>query len=137
MNVQSRYLGNQSGVPRFRFPSRSECRIFGLPVVDRLGTGERLWLSEGVTDCLALLSSGRKAIAIPGATLLKPEDVKLLGDLCAEKKTIFHIFPDKDEAGERLYHRLLQAANDIGACLIRDELPDGFKDFGQWWASQT
>ena len=137
MNVQSRYLGKQSGVPRFRFPSRSECRIFGLPVVDRLGTGEGLWLSEGVTDCLALLSSGRKAIAIPGATLLKPEDVKLLGDLCAEKKTIFHIFPDKDEAGERLYHRLLQAANDIGACLIRDELPDGFKDFGQWWASQT
>ena len=137
MNVQSRYLGKQSGVPRFRFPSRSECRIFGLPVVDRLGTGEGLWLSEGVTDCLALLSSGRKAIAIPGATLLKPEDVKLLGDLCAEKKTIFHIYPDKDEAGERLYHRLLQAANDIGACLIRDELPDGFKDFGQWWASQT
>lgn len=137
MNVQSRYLGHQAGVPRFRFPSRSQCRIFGLPVVERLGTGEGLWLSEGVTDCLALLSSGRKAIAIPGATLLKPEDVQLLGNLRTEKKTTFHIFPDKDEAGERLYHRLLQAANDIGACLIRDDLPDGFKDFGQWWAHNT
>jgi DNA primase len=106
-------------------------------VVERLKTGEGLWLSEGVTDCLALLSSGRKAIAIPGATLLKPEDVKLLASLREEKKTVFHIFPDKDEAGERLYRQLLNAANEIGACLIRDELPEGCKDFGQWWASQA
>ena len=124
-------------MPRFRFPSRSECRIFGLPVVERLRTGEGLWLSEGVTDCLALLSSGRKAIAIPGATLLKPEDVKLLAALKTEKRTVFHIFPDRDEAGERLYRRLVQVANDIGACLLRHELPEGCKDFGQWWVSQT
>ena len=137
MNVQSRYLGREKGIPRFRFPSRSECRIFGLQVVERLQSGEGLWLSEGVTDCLALLSSGRKAIAIPGATLLKSEDVKLLASLRVEKKTVFHIFPDKDEAGERLYRQLLNAANEIGACLIRDELPEGCKDFGQWWASQA
>ena len=136
MNVQSRYLGKEEGVPRFRFASRSECRIYGLPVVERLQTGEGLWLSEGVTDCLALLSSGRKAIAIPGATLLKPEDVKLLATLKTEKRTVFHIFPDRDEAGERLYRQLVNAINGIGACLIRDELPDGCKDFGQWWASQ-
>ena len=136
MNVQSRYLGRKEGVPRFRFPSRSECRIFGLPVLERLRKGEGLWLSEGVTDCLALLSSGRKAIAIPGATLLKPEDVKLLASVKAEKGTVFHIFPDQDEAGERLYRSLLHAANDIGACLLRDELPEGCKDFGQWWATQ-
>ena len=137
MNVQSRYLGQKEGVPRFRFPSHSECRIYGLPVVERLQTGEGLWLSEGVTDCLALLSSGRKAIAIPGATLLKPEDVKLLATLRTEKKTVFHIFPDRDEPGERLYRQLLHAANDIGACLLREELPDGCKDFGQWWAGQV
>lgn len=136
MNVQSRYLGKEEGVPRFRFASRSECRIYGLPVVERLQTGEGLWLSEGVTDCLALLSSGRKAIAIPGATLFKPEDVKLLATLKTEKRTVFHIFPDRDEAGERLYRQLVNAINGIGACLIRDELPDGCKDFGQWWASQ-
>ena len=136
-NVQSRYLGRMSGVPRFRFPSGAECRIYGLPVVERLQVGEGLWLSEGVTDCLALLSSGRKAIAIPGATLLKEEDVRLLASIKEEKKTVFHIFPDRDEPGERLYRQLLNAANDIGACLVRDELPQGCKDFGQWWASQA
>ena len=137
MNVQSRYLGRMDGVPRFRFANGSVCRIYGLPVIERLQTGEELWLSEGVTDCLALLSSGRKAIAIPGATLLKPEDVSLLASLKQEKQTVFHIFPDRDEAGERLYRQLLHAANNIGACLVRDELPDGFKDFGQWWATQA
>ena len=137
MNVQSRYLGRMPGVPRFRFPSRSECRIYGLPVVERLGVGEGLWLSEGVTDCLALLSSGRKAIAIPGATLLKDEDVRILASLKQEKQTVFHIFPDRDEPGERLYRQLLHAANCIGACLLRDELPEGYKDFGQWWADQA
>jgi len=137
MNVQSRYLGRKEGIPRFRFPSRSECRIYGLQLLERLQKGEGLWLSEGVTDCLALLSSGRKAIAIPGATLLKAEDVKMLASIKAEKGTVFHIFPDRDEAGERLYRQLLHAANDIGACLVRDKLPEGYKDFGQWWASQV
>ena len=78
-----------------------------------------------------------ESIVIPGVTLLKSEDVKLLASLREEKKTVFHIFPDKDEAGERLYRQLLQAANEIGACLIRDELPEGYKDFGQWWAHNT
>ena len=78
-----------------------------------------------------------ESIVIPGVTLLKSEDVKLLASLREEKKTVFHIYPDKDEAGERLYRQLLQAANEIGACLIRDELPEGYKDFGQWWAHNT
>ena len=55
MNVQSRYLGHKEGTPRFRFPSGAECRIYGLQVLERLRKGEGLWLSEGVTDCLALL----------------------------------------------------------------------------------
>jgi len=63
--------------------------------------------------------------------------VKLLSVIWAEKKTVFHIFPDRDEPGERLYRQLLNAANEIGACLIPDELPEGFMDFGQWWASQV
>ena len=78
-----------------------------------------------------------KAIVIPGVTHLKSEDVQLIASLREEKKTVFHIFPDKDEAGERLYRQLLQAANEIGACLIRDELPEGYKDFGQRWAHNT
>jgi len=135
-NVQSRYLGHAEGVPRFRFANRSQCRVYGLPVLRHLKPGEGLWICEGVTDCLAMLSSGRKAIAIGGATLLKHEDVQLMARLKQEKGTTFHICPDRDEAGERFYHQLQRAATDIGATLIRHNLPQGCKDFGQWWAGQ-
>ena len=136
VNVQSRYLGTDRDVPRFRFASRTPCRMYGLPVLGRLAPDEGLWISEGVTDCLALLSSGRKAIGIASATTLKPEDVELMARLKQQKGTVFHICPDRDEAGERLYRQLLRAADDIGATLIRHELPHGCKDFGQWWAGQ-
>lgn len=127
MSVQSRYLGHEAGKPRFRFPRGSRCHVFNLPVLRHLKPGEPLWIAEGVTDCLALLSSGRKAIAIPSATLLKPEDTAPLQGLD------LHMHPDADEAGERLYRRLCEHLPRIQ----RHPLPPGCKDFGQHWAAAT
>lgn len=125
MSVQSRYLGSEPGRPRFRFPRGSRCHVFNLPVLQRLKPGQELWIAEGVTDCLALLSSGRKAVAIPGATLLKPEDTEPLQGLN------LHMYPDADTAGERLFLRLSELLPGI----VRHTLPQGCKDFGQWWQS--
>ena len=58
--------------PRFRFPYGARCSIYNLPVVKMLKPGERLFITEGCSDCWAMLSAGHKAIAIPSATLLKP-----------------------------------------------------------------
>ena len=141
LNVQSRYLGKESGVPRFRFPSGSECHIFGLQILKLLKPGEPLYISEGITDCMALMSAGHKTIAIPSATLLKEEDLKPIKEL-AEKLSSslsltleLHIYPDKDQAGEQLYRQLAYLAPKIGCLLIRETLPEGFKDFGAYWAS--
>ena len=141
LNVQSRYLGKESGVPRFRFPSGSECHIFGLQILKLLKPGEPLYISEGITDCMALMSAGHKTIAIPSATLLKEEDLKPVKEL-AEKLSSslsltleLHIYPDKDQAGEQLYRQLAYLAPKIGCLLIRETLPEGFKDFGAYWAS--
>jgi len=76
IGVQNRNL-LKGGQPRFRFPTGSECSIYNLPVLNRLKPGDELWITEGCSDCWAMLSSGRKAIAIPSATLLKRE--QLLG----------------------------------------------------------
>ena len=46
-----------------------------------------------------------------------------------------HIYPDKDQAGEQLYRQLAYLAPKIGCLLIRETLPEGFKDFGAYWAS--
>jgi DNA primase len=65
-----------------------------------LKDGEELWVTEGCSDCWAMLSSGKKAIAIPSASGLKDED---LGPL---KGLNLHMYPDQDEPGERLYWEL-------------------------------
>ena len=124
MSVQSRYLG-KGGKPRFRFPKGSACHIFNLPVLKNLPKGSNLYLTEGVSDCLAYLSKGLYAVAIPSSTLLKEEDAKLLNGFT------LHICPDSDEPGERLFLQLRA----IFPKIIRHQLPAGFKDIGQYWAA--
>lgn len=134
MSVQSRYLGRSKDAPRFRFPKGSKCHIFNLPILKLLKESEPLYISEGVTDCIALLSAGHKAIAIPSATLLNKEDMELLKHF---KAFNLHIYPDKDIPGEKLYIQLLHMANQIGACLTRHSLPEGCKDFSDYWMKQN
>lgn len=134
-NVQSRYLGpppsrGKEGVPRFRFPPHGSIHIFNLPILRYLREGEPLYVSEGITDCIALLSAGHKAIAIPSATLLNSDDLQLLKD---HGVTNLHIYPDRDAAGEKLYKRLVSAATEIGACFVRHELPQGAKDYSDYY----
>ena len=112
--------------PRFRFPAGSACRIYNLPVLNLLRPGEALYITEGCSDCWAMLSAGHKAVAIPSATLLKPDDVALLTALHAERGTPFHMYPDRDEPGERLFLQL----RDLLPNLQHHQLPPGCKDFG-------
>lgn len=135
-NVQSRYLGYEKGKPRFRFPSGSSIHVFNLPILRHLSPGEPLFISEGVTDCLALLSAGHKAIAIPSATLLKPEDLEILRGVPSPQNgtpLMLHIYPDQDEAGERLYRKLTGVCTHLGFTLIRHQLPEGCKDFSDYY----
>lgn len=127
ISVQARYLGKKEFMdkenPRFQFPRGSRCSIFNLPILKDLRDGEELWITEGVTDCLAMLSSGRRAIAIPSATLLNPSEAEML------KGLNLHIAPDQDSPGERLFVDLQQLCPTI----TRHQLPYGCKDFGQYW----
>ena len=70
--------GWEGSIPRFRFPQGSECGIYNLPVLNLLKPGETLYITEGCSDCWAMLSAGHKAIAIPSATLLGKKDRELL-----------------------------------------------------------
>lgn len=132
-SVQSRYLGpvtdNPSPVtpPRFKFPRGSNCHIYGLQILRYLRPDDELWIAEGCSDCWALLSAGKKAIAIPSATLLKDADIAPLRGLN------LHMAPDQDKPGERLFLEL----RDKLPQLVRHQLPSGFKDFGEWYATST
>ena len=68
VGVQNRNLV-RGATPRFRFPSGSQCGIYNLPVLNLLKPGDELYITEGCSDCWAMLYAGHKAIAIPSATL--------------------------------------------------------------------
>ena len=115
--------------PRFRFPYGARCSIYNLPVVGRLKPGERLFITEGCSDCWAMLSAGHKAIAIPSATLLKPEDKQLLADIERQYQVEFHMFPDQDAPGESLFLQL----REILPHLVHHQLPPECKDFSEYY----
>ena len=137
IGIQNRNLrGKEQGAgskeesaPRFRFPQGSQCSIYNLPVLNLLHEGEGLYITEGCSDCWAMLSSGHKAIAIPSATLLKPKDVEQLSTLNAKLSTKFHMYPDRDEPGERLFLQLKQMLPN----LVHHQLPLGCKDYSEYY----
>ena len=158
-NLSLPQLGEVGRGPRFRFPQGSQCGIYNLPVLNLLRPGEALYITEGCSDCWAMLSAGHKAIAIPSATLLTREDRELLkhlehlehfgdspsvirsathsGDspLCASPLCAisFHMYPDRDAPGERLFLQLQQ----VLPTLQHHQLSPGCKDFADYYRSRA
>ena len=118
--------------PRFRFPYGAKCSIYNLPVVKMLKPGEKLFITEGCSDCWAMLSAGHKAIAIPSATLLKPEDKKWLAEMGELLHTEWHMFPDRDTPGESLFLQL----KEILPQLVHHQLPPECKDFSEYYLKE-
>ena len=128
VGVQNRNLV-KGATPRFRFPQGAECGIYNLPVLNLLNPGETLFITEGCSDCWAMLSAGHKAIAIPSATLLKRKDAELLSTLHFQLSTKFMMYPDRDEPGERLFLQL----KELLPSLEHLQLPPDCKDYSDYY----
>ena len=82
-----------------------------------------------------MFSAGHKAIAIPSATLLTKKDVELLNALSTSPKgedgrgLSFHMFPDRDAPGERLFLQLQK----VLPSLVHHQLPPDCKDFSEYY----
>ena len=98
--------------------------------------GEALFITEGPSDCWAMLSAGHKAIAIPSATLLtKPVLDQLLQALppspTGEGTGVrLHMYPDRDAPGERLFLQL----KEVLPGLEHHQLPPGCKDYAEYYS---
>lgn len=126
LGIQARYLGKVEQYPRFQFTRGQRVPIFNLPILNTIQEGDELYVSEGVTDCLALLSEGKKAVAIPSATLLKSKDLLLLS------KYRLMMYPDNDEPGERLFTQIQDGVTAYGGTIHRLILPEGVKDYSEY-----
>ena len=128
IGIQNRNLVRFAS-PRFRFPQGSECRIYNLPVLNRLRPGDTLFIAEGCSDCWSLLSAGYKSIAIPSATLLGKKDAELLQSFGSDKSIRFEMWPDNDAPGERLFMQL----REVLPSLVHHQLPLDCKDFSEYY----
>ncbi len=166
IGIQNRNLVRGS-LPRFRFPQGARCTIYNLPVLSMLRPAEPLFITEGCSDCWAMLSAGHKAIAIPSATLLSKKDKDLLQALehhhitqndsaksdhspllargaggeargvggearGAGGEALFHMYPDRDAPGERLFMQL----KEVLPSLVHHQLPPDCKDFSDFYLTQ-
>ena len=130
LSVQGRYMGNENK-PRFRFPRGSHVGMYNKPVIRRLKSGDELWITEGPSDCWAMLSAGHKAVAIPSATSLTKNDIHLLREGLPEGVSL-HMYPDNDTPGMNLFLELQRWFPQ----LQRHDLPNGVKDFGEEWRNR-
>ena len=129
INLQARLDKPKEKQGRFHFPPGSHTSLWNPRDALTLSDGSDLWIAEGVTDALALITSGRPALAVASATSLTQAAKEFIARQATRLR--IHIYPDNDGPGQRLYEQLLPAC----PALRRHSLPDGCKDFGQAWAA--
>ncbi len=131
IGIQSRYIGTSQNVPRFQFISGQKTRVFNLPIIKELKYGEDLYISEGITDCIALLSVNKKAVAIPSATILPFDDLYKL------RYYKLHMYPDSDDAGYYAFAKLKKFYINHFTTITRETLPEGVKDYSDYYKMIT
>ena len=82
-----------------------------MPILKSTERFDKVYIAEGVTDCIAFLSEGKKAIALPGAGSFRPEYANFL-----RNKTLF-MYIDNDEAGNTLFEKINKTLKKIGNCI--------------------
>lgn len=130
IGLQTRFLGDDNPnyhISRFKRICNSQIRIYNLPILNTIPYGGSLYITEGITDCLAMLSSGYTAVAIPSATSFPLDDLRKLRG--------FNLFmmSDQDKAGDESYIKLYRMMLRYGCILKKVSLPNGYKDYSDYY----
>lgn len=131
-NIQSRYLGDNKDkkIARFNNCIGLPPIMFNLPVLKATERNAKIYVAEGVTDCLAYLSEGKNSVALPGVGTFQTEYARLLAD-----KTLF-IYVDNDKPGKELYEKMNKALNEYGACIHNIRRDNLYKDYSELYIAK-
>ena len=125
--LQTRYLGTSEYVPRFKLLCNSKAKTYNVPVLADIPIGSKLFIAEGITDCLSLLSLGKNAVAIQSATCISLKDLEKMS------KYELYMIPDRDIAGDKAFVKLYRYFLRCEKILKRIDLPDEYKDFSEYY----
>ena len=129
IGLQTRYLGEQNKnyfIPRFKRICNSNMRIFNMQILSTLVPDSKLFIAEGITDCVAMLTRGFNAIAIPSASSIPTTDLTSLA------KYDLYMIPDKDTSGQLAFEKLHRLFLRLDRRLKWIELPSQYKDFAEY-----
>lgn len=132
IGLQTRYLGKENRdehIPRFKRICCSSIRLYNLPILKSVRYGANIFITEGITDCLAMLSAGYDAVALPSATSFPTEDLAKL------KSYNLHMVVHQDKAGNDAFIKLYRLMLRYGCETKRIELPKGINDFCDYYLS--
>ena len=127
--LQSRYLGTNENIPRFKMLCNSRKQLYNIALLAKLQEGSKLYIMEGITDCLAMLSAGYPAVAIQSATTIPETE---LDKLSGFDLVMVH---DNDKAGVSAFYHLHRSLLRYGCRLKCAAIPTLFKDYSTYYLS--
>lgn len=125
--LQSRYLGTNENIPRFKMLCNSRKQLYNMVLLAKLQEGSKLYIMEGITDCLAMLSAGYPAVAIQSATTIPETE---LDKLSGFDLVMVH---DNDKAGVSAFYHLHRSLLRYGCRLKCATIPALFKDYSAYY----
>ena len=131
IGLQSRYLGNHDG-PRFQYLSGFKPSFFNIGITKSMGKGDDLYIAEGVTDCMALLSEGYKAVAFPGAQQVPLDHLNEVLNF----NLIMSVDREESGAGQRAYNLIKYNVIKKGGKLRKLDFPKEYKDYGEYFKNK-
>lgn len=129
ISLQTRYLKKSEVIPRFKLLCHSKKHLYNLGILSKMNRKDRLYITEGITDCLAVLSTGNNAVAIQSVSSI-PDN-----ELCLLINYSLYMIPDQDKPGVNAFNNLYRSFLRLGSIMTKVNLPDGVKDFSEFYAS--
>lgn len=122
IGLQTRRLNEDRG-SKYMMICNSHKNLYNLPILPTLQKDCKLFLMEGITDCLAALSDGLNAVAIQSVTTIPDHQLHLLKDFN------IYMIPDADSAGSGGFSSIMDKMLDFGIMINRVSLPKDCNDY--------
>ena len=127
ISLQTRYLKKSKLVPRFKLLCHSKKHLYNVQILNRMRKGDRLYITEGITDCLAVLSMGNNAVAIQSASSIPENELYMMSDYS------LYMIPDQDKPGLDAFNKLFRLFLRFGNRVTKVNLPNDAKDFSEFY----